>query len=214
MGRRRRPSTAPFLSRGIARTPDPYMGDVSSATALIATSEEASRELRDGRSGLFRLVRGEASRFAMYIDDEVELALREASGPYAKVGTRLYTCALCPEKTFTQRIRLVRQIQSVHVDSGIRKPATSKTLQLALSLYNRGHLLAGVGIATRTCTPSGGYLARSAALISGWVRECRPKARREDRMGDLTSGRITDVDMHIALCLASRGPSLLPVAYL
>ena len=32
--------------------------------------------------------------------------------------------------------------------------------------------------------------------------------------GDLTSGRVTDVDRHIALFLKSRGPYLIPVAYL
>ena len=150
----------------------------------------------------------------MYIDDAVELALREASHPYAKVGTSGYTRALCQEKTFTQRIRLVRHIQSAHVDSGIGKHATSKTPLLELALNNRGQALSGVGIATGTRTPSGRYLFRSAALISGWVRECRPKARNADGRGDLTSGWITDVDRHIAICPTSRGPSLLPVAYL
>ena len=69
---------------------------MSSATALIATIGEEPREFSDGGSGIFNLVLGEASRFAMYIDDEVDFALRGESDPYAKVGTRGYACVLCP----------------------------------------------------------------------------------------------------------------------
>ena len=153
---------------------------MSSATALIASSAEASREFREEGSDIFSMAIGESARFATCIGDGEESALMEALRPYAKVGTRGYTCFLFPEKTFTHRIRLVRHVQAVHVASGIGKPATSKTLQMANALYNRDHVLVGVGIATGTCAPAGRYLSRSAALISGWVRECRPKARSAD----------------------------------
>ena len=189
-------------------------GDVCAAPGQISTTEETPRELSDGGTCTFIMAVGDGSQFSAYIDDEVESALRAASEPYAKVGTRGYECALCPEKKFSQRIRLVRHIKTIHVDSGAGKPATSKTLQLALALYNWDQVMAGIGIATGTCTPAGKYLSRSSALISQRVREFAPEDRREDGRGDLTSGRITALERRIALCPTSRGPSLLPVAYL
>ena len=197
-----------------AELPVDTWGDLATATELIATSEETPRELSDGGPGIHCLSIEEISHFAMYINDEVESAIREASKPYTKVGDGGYACVLWPGGEFTKRIRLVRHIKSAHVDSGSGKPATSKTLQLALALYNRGQVRAGVGIATGTCTPAGGYLSRSAALISGWIRDSPQEPRSEDGRGRLTSGAIINVDRHIALRLTSSGPSLRPVAYL
>ena len=75
------PLPAPCSRADSIEHPIDTWGDVSSSTALIATSAEEPRELSDGGSGIFTMVLGEASRFAMYIDDEVELAIREASDP-------------------------------------------------------------------------------------------------------------------------------------
>ena len=99
--------------------------------------------------------------FRTYISNEVTECVERAKPTYTRKPKTGYACDLCPVRSFDRRGRLRKHLEISHIASG-SGAASSRTLRLALALYNLDQIRVSAGLVLSFDATCGGYLGRAS----------------------------------------------------